>query len=84
MSEPKQIDLHWLACELDHDIKNHSEGLDRIRWNNRAMMLMLQRVQSLRATCKAALVDLVTVTALTGSQEAGEPTIAALREAIKE
>jgi hypothetical protein len=45
MSE--SIDLQWLACELDHDIKNHAEGLERIRWNNRAMMLMLQKVRRL-------------------------------------
>jgi hypothetical protein len=36
----------------------------------------------LLAACKAALVDLVTVTALTGSQDAGQPTIDALRAAI--
>ena len=32
------VDLHWVACELSHDLR---EGLDdRVRWNNRAMLLM--------------------------------------------
>lgn len=43
----KLLDLDWLACEIDHDLREGKE--ERIRWNNRAMILMLQKVRNLEA-----------------------------------
>lgn len=42
---------HYIACELTHDIRNmESEevGLDRVRWNNRAMMLAINTIAIMR------------------------------------
>jgi len=36
--------LHFIACELTHDINNLDDGENRVRWNNRAMVLALNTI----------------------------------------
>ena len=52
MAKKTTIDLDWLACEIDHDMKNHQEGPDRIRWNNREMTIMYNMVRERDETIK--------------------------------
>jgi len=61
MAEEK-IDLHWLERGLDHDIESHEAGLERVRWSNRTVMLLLREIRGREQLCKelaAALISLM-------------------------
>jgi len=59
MSEPIPVlttDLHGsIAADVGHDIRNDPDGMERVRWNNRAMAIMLKAVTDRDA--KAAIFD---------------------------
>ena len=37
-------ELHQIACEVDHAIKNVPDALDVVWWNNRAVAMLLDTI----------------------------------------
>lgn len=42
-------DMHFLACEVDHDMKNEPLALDRVRWNSRCVGSLVRKVSELES-----------------------------------
>lgn len=38
---------YYIATELQHDVVNNPEGLERIRWNNRCVWMLMKRITDL-------------------------------------
>lgn len=65
MSDIKPMDddtLHYVACEITHDLRdNFEQGCERVRWNNKGMAMLLARcngeIQRVKDEAKAAYLE---------------------------
>lgn len=48
-------EIHYIACEVDHNIRFLKRGASRVRWNNRTVAMLLATVGEKRETCDKLL-----------------------------